>query len=740
MAGRPLTERSDGVSCVQHGESLVVYGGAVCDRVWVLDLVSWTWAAHYCGGETPPPRRHHAAAVVGSVMCVHGGELLREEDSAEADSRLVWLLDLSTRRWAAMPPAGPCPGPRSHHSCTAHGGSLLLYGGRQPGCATAAAVREQQRGGFFDLWVLDLAAAQWDRVCRYDPLRPMLWGHSAVMFRHWMLVFGGVDVAAGDTGGCGADGAPSAALSDTVHIWNTERSEWQRSAATPPQAPLPRAMHSAVVRGAEMLVLGGVTLDPHAERLLPINDAWRWDIVRGQWAQLAFPLSRWPSARLLVGVRRGALVVANSLQRCFVLDEQPQGPGGGWVEVHCDCGAVSLPSPGPPPVPPPTPAPCLQCGGRGQSPQHPGGRRMAAARRERPRALSPARQQPPRQQPPRPPPLPPVPPWLAPDSPPSAPTAPPSRSSSGSTGSWAQEPQRMPPPPVPWEPPAPGARRASPPRPLRPAALPDARRRELREEQRERLRRELQETERAQRAEAGLLLSRQLADLAAQVSELAGLQRAQLAAMQLAAAPAAARIPAHLSGGGGGGGGGGRGDGAGGDAAALAREVGRLTDCVGRLIAAPPPAPPEPAHDSRELPPPYGAATPPRARPAPAAAPPPRAAASPPPSQPGGRCMSSPRRRPPPGPLAARRAARAPAAEAPPQGPHSDPEEVSLRAERRARHFAYLRQQLQEIEGGVAAQDHHHHHGHHHLVAAQDAPAALPPAAAFSSASPYTIS
>eukprot|EP01062_Namystynia_karyoxenos_P039703 TRINITY_DN2888_c2_g3_i1.p1 TRINITY_DN2888_c2_g3~~TRINITY_DN2888_c2_g3_i1.p1 ORF type:complete len:754 (+),score=214.72 TRINITY_DN2888_c2_g3_i1:82-2262(+) len=366
-----LTARSDGVSCCADEGDMLVYGGQVAAKVWALSLDSLAWRELVCEGDLPPPRLHHSAVCYGGHMLVFGGELLgapqaaagaRELDSSGAPP--YYELDLETQRWRAVMTTGEAPAPRSHHTAVARQGAMVVFGGRRTDCGrplrqTRQSLDDDRRRGFFEVYVLDIAARRWSRVsppAASSVARPMLWGHSAVLFRHFMLCFGGFELAphAEDDGGGG--GAPQAELSDTVYIWNMQTAEWSRCGPRGRCAPQPRALHCAAVWEAEMLVFGGMSLDPATGHPALLNDAWWWDVAQGTWAPCEWCLRSWPSKRLLFAVHASRLVVCPGVAQCFALELRRRGSG--WRRLQCDASALCRPaSPARPRPPPPRPEP-----------------------------------------------------------------------------------------------------------------------------------------------------------------------------------------------------------------------------------------------------------------------------------------------------------------------------------------------------------------------------------------------
>ena len=99
--------------------------------MWCYDPVANKWSAQECIGYIPAPREGHAAALVDDVMYVFGG---RTEDGTDLGDLAAFKI--STRRWYTFQNMGPSPSPRSGHSMTTVGKSIVILGG-EPSSASA---------------------------------------------------------------------------------------------------------------------------------------------------------------------------------------------------------------------------------------------------------------------------------------------------------------------------------------------------------------------------------------------------------------------------------------------------------------------------------------------------------------------------------------------------------------------------------------------------------------------------
>ena len=98
--------------------------------VWCYDPAVNQWTQLDCIGYIPAPREGHAAALVDDVMYVFGG---RTEEGTDLGDLAAFRL--SSRRWYTFQNMGPSPSPRSGHSMTTVGKSIVVLGG-EPSSAT----------------------------------------------------------------------------------------------------------------------------------------------------------------------------------------------------------------------------------------------------------------------------------------------------------------------------------------------------------------------------------------------------------------------------------------------------------------------------------------------------------------------------------------------------------------------------------------------------------------------------
>eukprot|EP01064_Diplonema_japonicum_P011286 TRINITY_DN18562_c0_g1_i1.p1 TRINITY_DN18562_c0_g1~~TRINITY_DN18562_c0_g1_i1.p1 ORF type:complete len:929 (+),score=172.05 TRINITY_DN18562_c0_g1_i1:46-2787(+) len=336
-----FTAKSDGVTSVLDGDTMFTYGGPVPDKVWALHLGLLKWTQIQCTGHIPAPRTYHSSVTYGNQMLVYGG-IADPSYGVGVEETPYYELDLETCEWMRVQTFGESPGPRSHHTAVVHNGKMLVYGGQDLSkghdhALTAADLHQARAQGFFSLHILDIPSRTWTKVERYEGSQPYLWGHSAVTFNDYMLVFGGFDVSEEEQNGVVTtpqDAPPSATLSNMVYILDLQSFQWRTSTPnTSLPSPAPRALHVAVVSSAEMMVFGGMTFDASG-RAINVNDSWIWDIATGRWEKVEFCIPYWPSKRLLHTVHNGRLAVCHDLLSVHVFDFRSKF--NGWAKYPTD--------------------------------------------------------------------------------------------------------------------------------------------------------------------------------------------------------------------------------------------------------------------------------------------------------------------------------------------------------------------------------------------------------------------
>lgn len=113
---------------VSFNDKMYLFGGTNgfqwFNDVWCYDPTTNTWAQLDCIGYIPVPREGHAAALVDDVMYIFGG---RTEEGADLGDLAAFRI--TSRRWYTFQNMGPSPSPRSGHTMTTVGKTVVVVGG-----------------------------------------------------------------------------------------------------------------------------------------------------------------------------------------------------------------------------------------------------------------------------------------------------------------------------------------------------------------------------------------------------------------------------------------------------------------------------------------------------------------------------------------------------------------------------------------------------------------------------------
>ncbi|KAI1779294.1 hypothetical protein F4818DRAFT_246167 [Hypoxylon cercidicola] len=122
-------------SMITYNDKMYLFGGTNgfqwFNDVWCYDPAASTWTQLDCIGYIPVPREGHAASLVDDVMYVFGG---RTEEGVDLGDLAAFRI--TSRRWYTFQNMGPSPSPRSGHSMTSVGKSVVVVGG-EPSSTTA---------------------------------------------------------------------------------------------------------------------------------------------------------------------------------------------------------------------------------------------------------------------------------------------------------------------------------------------------------------------------------------------------------------------------------------------------------------------------------------------------------------------------------------------------------------------------------------------------------------------------
>ena len=256
--GKPCTRSSHGLSVVNNGTKLILYGGEHVARtplgtdqaLWVADLMegnTWVWRLIEKSGEgavvVPPARVAHAQAVVnGTKLYIWGGRAGIQMQEAAMDD--MWVFDIETEKWNQVDCDGgddDIPEARSFHKMVSVGTDLYMFGG----CGATS-------GRLNDMHKFDTKTSTWSDLGKSEFLRGR--GGPNLMTFACQTKLG---VVAGFAGEETNDG----------HLFDIATSKWESEALTPRLDGLrPR---SVCVNGSfpstGMSIIFGGEVDPSAK-------------------------------------------------------------------------------------------------------------------------------------------------------------------------------------------------------------------------------------------------------------------------------------------------------------------------------------------------------------------------------------------------------------------------------------------------------------------------------------------
>lgn len=223
-------------TALAYGFKMIVYGGfsgsASNNKVYEYDTQRDEWnIIEVPEKQIPLGRMGHSAILFQDLMIVFGGITIR---GTCCD---LLTFRLSTQKWRKID-LNYGPSPRAYHSAVQYRKYMYIYGGYT-----------ESKKYCNEVFQYDCVSNKWTLINHFGCI-PHLNGikkHSAVVFKNYMYVFGGVtNDEYGHLNGIVKYHLPT-------HSWEYEN--------TAINSPNPRASHSAIMVNNEMLVFGGLQDD-----------------------------------------------------------------------------------------------------------------------------------------------------------------------------------------------------------------------------------------------------------------------------------------------------------------------------------------------------------------------------------------------------------------------------------------------------------------------------------------------
>ena len=171
------------ITAIISKDKMYIFGGTSnseeFSRTEILDLKSFSWTDLDSQNGVPPALDSHTANLyespAGPRMIVFGGFSKGERTNS------VYSLDLSSLNWSKVPTSPRCPEIRLSHSSVVYGGSLYVFGGIS-----------DEGEKLNDFWRLDLSTSVWEEVLGEGDIPTGRSGHTAVVYKDLMVMFGGM--------------------------------------------------------------------------------------------------------------------------------------------------------------------------------------------------------------------------------------------------------------------------------------------------------------------------------------------------------------------------------------------------------------------------------------------------------------------------------------------------------------------------------------------------------------------
>jgi N-acetylneuraminic acid mutarotase len=253
--------RHRGRHIAAFAEGLIYFWGGtdgqkILNSMDVFDLANETWSQGVSGGTS----RVGATAVENQGrIYIHGGTgSCSVSKLCTSPVSVLEIYDSSLKTWSEAV-AGITS--RTDHSSVIYQDRIFIFGGRG------------STGALNSLEIFDINSLLWSQG-KSGPIA--LWGHRAVIIEDKMLILGGVP-------------EPNSHQNDILHkiwIYDLLQNIW----LSPIYGSFPRAYHSAVTLGSQILALGGFQIeDSHLSGFelgsVPLNTQDRFTMMLGLWRE-----------------------------------------------------------------------------------------------------------------------------------------------------------------------------------------------------------------------------------------------------------------------------------------------------------------------------------------------------------------------------------------------------------------------------------------------------------------------
>lgn len=171
-------------SAIVKGDLMYIFGGSDGDRetnnTMIFNCLTKNWTTVISDNpNVPPALDSHSAALyedgASSYMIVFGGYVSGDR------SNETYMMNLANNKWTHVSINGQSPEPRSNQVSVVYEDHLYVLGGSNEECERLN-----------DLWKLNLKTNVWTQVMGLGEVPNGRSGHSAVVYKEFMIVFGGM--------------------------------------------------------------------------------------------------------------------------------------------------------------------------------------------------------------------------------------------------------------------------------------------------------------------------------------------------------------------------------------------------------------------------------------------------------------------------------------------------------------------------------------------------------------------
>ncbi|XP_050431953.1 uncharacterized protein LOC126840334 [Adelges cooleyi] len=170
-------------SAAVHGNHIYVVGGRngnwPLKDIWRYDLVSNTWEQLHPTGDTLQNLQEHTAVVYQDKVYVFGGEV----GFSSASESPLWSYSTKENRWEKVKGASgtTVPKGRRGHTALVYRNSMIVYGGYR-----------DLKGSTSEMWAYHFDTQTWHLLSQGKSCPPARHKHSAVIYGDVMWVYGGM--------------------------------------------------------------------------------------------------------------------------------------------------------------------------------------------------------------------------------------------------------------------------------------------------------------------------------------------------------------------------------------------------------------------------------------------------------------------------------------------------------------------------------------------------------------------